>query len=418
MTAQGGRWERVGRLPAALPLFEWQAGAPSGFSAAAIGGREPPGAGPRRGPGRVASGEPDATAGSAERAGRRRSAGPGRPVVVFVHGLSGSHEEWNDVAPRLAGQARVLAVDLPGHGAAVSAEYLGRCSMERATDAFEAALQAAGIESCLLVGYSLGGRFALYVSIERPQLVAGLILEGAGPGIADYSERRRRREADQKLAVSIEREGIEAFTRRWERVPIIAGYEELLSEPARRKRREARLSCSRAGLAASLRGMGAGRQPWLGDRLAGLTVPVHLVTGARDEKYTQIAREMMARIAAGRNGSPVTTNGAGRAASSQSGRTAAAAGGAGDAKGADRRVPVRHTIVDGAGHNVHATHPEEFAGIVAQTLSLFDAPGAAAGCVGRHGDTALADRETALEEHDTGQDPGEPDFDDEKGERE
>ncbi|RMF21465.1 MAG: hypothetical protein D6760_09395, partial [Deltaproteobacteria bacterium] len=106
-----------------------------------------------------------------------------------------------------------------------------------------------------------------------------------------------------------------------------------------------------SGLAASLRGMGAGRQPWLGDRLRQLAVPVHLVTGERDAKYTQIAQQMAATIVSASNGSRLAVG----------------------TRGDDRAGPaVRHTIVEGAGHNVHASHPERFAGIVGEMLSLVE----------------------------------------------
>ncbi len=375
-------WERICTSPAALPLFEWR-------GAEAVG--EPASTSSALAAGRGRTGEMEKQAG----------ASPNRPAVVLIHGFSGSHREWDDVAPRIGGRARLLAVDLPGHGEAVSAEYLRRCSMERASEAFEAACQKAGVESCLLVGYSLGGRFALYVSLARPHLVGGLILEGAGPGIADYGERRRRREFDQKLAVLIERKGTEAFARHWQAVPIIAEYERLLPDAARRARHEMRLTCSPAGLAASLRGMGAGRQPWLGERLHELAVPVCLVTGARDPKYTRIAQEMTARILSGGNGSPVTAcreersgsplvelgagtqsavgaagkgseDPGGRVCSDDTAEAARAAAGNLDPAG------VRHIVVEGAGHNVHASHPEDFAGIVGRMLSVVRFAGDAA----------------------------------------
>ncbi|HEY6480179.1 MAG TPA: alpha/beta fold hydrolase, partial [Streptosporangiaceae bacterium] len=38
------------------------------------------------------------------------------PPLVLVHGLGGSHLDWVRVAPALAAQRRVLALDLPGFG--------------------------------------------------------------------------------------------------------------------------------------------------------------------------------------------------------------------------------------------------------------------------------------------------------------
>ena len=42
--------------------------------------------------------------------------------------------------------------------------------------------------------------------------------------------------------------------------------------------------------------MGTGAQPWFGDRLAEIDVPVLVVAGARDEKFTELATTMHARL--------------------------------------------------------------------------------------------------------------------------
>src|ERR1700712_3511175 len=50
---------------------------------------------------------------------------PDGPVVVLVHGLGGSHLNWDLLAPRLTGAARVLALDLPGFGRSEPGERPG-----------------------------------------------------------------------------------------------------------------------------------------------------------------------------------------------------------------------------------------------------------------------------------------------------
>src|SRR3954447_14690481 len=47
---------------------------------------------------------------------------PAGPTFVLVHGLGGSHLNWELLAPRLTGHGRVLAVDLPGFGLSESGE--------------------------------------------------------------------------------------------------------------------------------------------------------------------------------------------------------------------------------------------------------------------------------------------------------
>src|SRR4028118_854481 len=57
---------------------------------------------------------------TADLAGPGSRAGPGGPddgqLVGAVHGLGGSHANWHDLAPLLAREHRVIAVDLAGHG--------------------------------------------------------------------------------------------------------------------------------------------------------------------------------------------------------------------------------------------------------------------------------------------------------------
>src|SRR2546425_495440 len=55
-------------------------------------------------------------------------------------------------------------------------------------------------------GYSMGGRLCLRLALDRPDLVRGLVLLSASPGIADDAERAARREADEELAQEIERD--------------------------------------------------------------------------------------------------------------------------------------------------------------------------------------------------------------------
>src|SRR5262249_58533233 len=53
-------------------------------------------------------------------------------------------------------------------------------------------------------GYSMGGRLCLRLALDRPDLVRGLVLLSASPGISDDAERAARRQADEKLAREIE----------------------------------------------------------------------------------------------------------------------------------------------------------------------------------------------------------------------
>ena len=111
------------------------------------------------------------------------------PPLVFLHGLGGSRTSWETTLPHLIDRHQVIAIDLPGHGRSSTAppaetDY----SVAGLAQAVAAALGALGISSAVLIGHSLGGATALRVALDRPRLVAGLVLvasAGLGPEIND-----------------------------------------------------------------------------------------------------------------------------------------------------------------------------------------------------------------------------------------
>ncbi len=219
----------------------------------------------------------------------------GDPVVLF-HGFTGAKDSWLDLRRELRRRYRVIAVDLPGHGGTGCGSAITNYSLEAAAATVKSALvEGAKLNRFALVGYSMGGRLAFFFALQYAALVSKLVLESASPGIAEPKERHERQQSDRELADFIETAGVEAFVDRWERIPL---FESLSKLPAndRARLRSQRMKCSALGLALSLRGMGVGAQPWLGDRLQELTMPVLFVAGELDRKYAEIARAMAARI--------------------------------------------------------------------------------------------------------------------------
>jgi 2-succinyl-6-hydroxy-2,4-cyclohexadiene-1-carboxylate synthase len=118
------------------------------------------------------------------------------------------------------------------------------------------------------------------------------VLIGASPGLADDAEREARRRADERLAQRIESLTIEEFAHEWSQTAILADVE---PEVAARAHAD-RLRSTPAGLAAALRGLGTGALPSLWERLGDLRMPVSLITGERDTRFTAVAWEMAALI--------------------------------------------------------------------------------------------------------------------------
>jgi pimeloyl-ACP methyl ester carboxylesterase len=100
--------------------------------------------------------------------------GPPEATFVLIHGLGGSHLNWIQVAPGLAGLGRVLALDLPGFGGSPLAARGARLmDQRRLLDRFiEERVQG----RVVLCGNSMGGALALLEAGVAPQRADGLIL--------------------------------------------------------------------------------------------------------------------------------------------------------------------------------------------------------------------------------------------------
>lgn len=217
------------------------------------------------------------------------------PAVLLLHGFMGSKADWATLSDTLADAYRVIAVDLPGHGDSEAPEDLARYGMAAVAEDLAALLEHLEVDRAHLLGYSMGGRLALFMALAQPARWRSLLLESASPGLETEAERAERRGQDEALAEFIEREGVEAFVDRWERLPLFA-TQLSLPEPVKQEHREKRLRNRPEGLAGSLRGMGTGTQPSLWGRLEQVALPTLLVVGELDEKFVAIGREMLQRM--------------------------------------------------------------------------------------------------------------------------
>jgi 2-succinyl-6-hydroxy-2,4-cyclohexadiene-1-carboxylate synthase len=205
----------------------------------------------------------------------------------------GSRHDWDPVIERLARTRRCIAVDLPGHGETGDPADESLWTPEGCVSALARLLPADGGGS--VAGYSLGGRLALQLAIEHPLAVARAALVSASPGIAGECGRAQRRNIDEGQARRLEEGGLEVFLEEWYRQPLFAALREHPRFPEvleRRRRNNARL------LARSLRQMGAAIQRSLWRDLPALRVPLLLLAGERDEKFTDLAFDMAARCRA------------------------------------------------------------------------------------------------------------------------
>jgi 2-succinyl-6-hydroxy-2,4-cyclohexadiene-1-carboxylate synthase len=213
--------------------------------------------------------------------------------VVALHGFTQTANSWRAIAALLG---QMDAVDMPGHGDSAA---------KRADLDGTATLLAEQLGPATYIGYSMGGRVALHLALANPHVVERLVLIGATGGIDDETERAERRRADQLLADSIEHEGVPAFLDRWLAQPLFARLRPDATDRADRERNTA------AGLASSLRLTGTGTQTPLWNRLHELTMPVLVVAGEHDPKFTALGERLA--FAIGNNATLAIVDGAGHA---------------------------------------------------------------------------------------------------------
>jgi pimeloyl-ACP methyl ester carboxylesterase len=100
------------------------------------------------------------------------------PAVMLMHGLGGNLAHWRRVAPLLQERYRLIAIDLPSHGASTaSAAY----SFEYDIGALEEVRQSLCLDRPALVGHSYGGWLAVSLGASRPGRYRGVVnIDGIG----------------------------------------------------------------------------------------------------------------------------------------------------------------------------------------------------------------------------------------------
>ena len=100
------------------------------------------------------------------------------PVLLLIHGMGGTFENWQAVIEPLARHHTVVAPDLPGHG--TSAPGGGDYSLGALAAGLRDLLIGLGHERATLVGHSLGGGIAMQFAYHFPEITERLVLVSSG----------------------------------------------------------------------------------------------------------------------------------------------------------------------------------------------------------------------------------------------
>jgi 2-succinyl-6-hydroxy-2,4-cyclohexadiene-1-carboxylate synthase len=209
----------------------------------------------------------------------------GLSAVLFLHGFLGSREDFDNVIPLFVDRYSCLSIDLPGHG---KTEFAEDYTLPNTADAIVALLDNLKIPQALLVGYSMGGRLALYLALNFPERFPKVVIESGSPGLKTEEERSTRLQRDFALADQLET-NFSQFLTDWYEQPL---FQSLKQHPRFEQLLDQRLQNDPIGLAKSLREMSTGAQPSLWEKLKAHQNPLLLIVGERDRKFIDINQEM------------------------------------------------------------------------------------------------------------------------------
>jgi 2-succinyl-6-hydroxy-2,4-cyclohexadiene-1-carboxylate synthase len=212
------------------------------------------------------------------------------PPLLFLHGFMGRGTDWLSIANDCAARFYCLLPDLPGHGANLNLPFSQPLDFELIAHGVARLIDQFELDAVHLVGYSMGGRIALYTALKYPEKIKSLTLEGASPGIKTEQARRERAALDDQHALRLRAEGLETFIEEWYNMPLFQSlhrYPQLLDRVKQQRKQN-----DPGWMAKIISELSPGRQPSLWPHLGALTVPVLLVSGALDQKYSEMAVAM------------------------------------------------------------------------------------------------------------------------------
>ncbi len=211
-----------------------------------------------------------------------------KPVIIFLHGLLGSSDDWRSITPYLQDYA-CLAIDLPFHG---HSQSISCSDFDHVCELVVKATQSviSKDRKVSIVGYSLGARIAMYGLAQEcfSELhLSSVVLEGGNFGLCETAEKQQRWINDEQWAARFRKEPIEQVLDAWYQQAVFSS----LNDEQRQTLIGKRKHNNGLAIASMLVATSLAKQPYLLTHLQGLTSPtLHYICGERDTKFTSLAR--------------------------------------------------------------------------------------------------------------------------------
>jgi pimeloyl-ACP methyl ester carboxylesterase len=150
-----------------------------------------------------------------------QSRGKGQ-VLIILHGLFGSSDNWQSLAKRFSDHFRVISVDQRNHGRSFHDDQF---NYEVMTEDLENLFHSLNLQEAILIGHSMGGKTAMKFALKNPAKVSQLIVVDIAPKHypihhdkiidalcdLDLGKFQKREELDEQLAESIPNFAVRQF---------------------------------------------------------------------------------------------------------------------------------------------------------------------------------------------------------------
>ena len=205
-------------------------------------------------------------------------------TLVLIHGFLGSSQDFSQIQKDLSSSHRVIALDLP-----LDLEHF---SLKNISKSIYQKLTSLHVQKAIFVGYSMGGRIALELYRNHPEMFEKLVLISASPGIRNEKDRESRLLSDLNWAEVLQAD-VCAFLEKWYAQDLFKSFREHAGFASHLRIRKNHVSLKHAQMLVE-----ASPATNLDhfDLLGQIQIPVLVLLGEYDLKYQNLWSNLVANL--------------------------------------------------------------------------------------------------------------------------